>query len=277
VACVTTIAIAMSALPVAQGRRGGGNANQGLPVATNTILENPDAYYGKQLTISAGVDRMLSRTTFLLDQWHATGPKEVKPMGKPILVIAPYLTMSLDHRSYVLVRGELLRSDGTAIARKASDYKLDLEPEIWARYQGQPVLLATSVITSTFTEVARKPLSAAEVSLSNAMKTIGPTFAALRKAADDSKTDAVMQSSAMLEPAFTEAGTIFEGLGGKSAAEWARTARADAASIRSAAAAGNWAAAKTSADALGQLCQRCHAAHREPLDDGTFRIKIGSF
>jgi hypothetical protein len=36
--------------------------------------------------------------------------------------------------------------------RVAADYKLDLAPEVAAKYEGQPVLLATSVINSTFAD-----------------------------------------------------------------------------------------------------------------------------
>jgi len=51
-----------------------------------------------------------------------------------------------------------------------------------------------------------------------------------------------------------------------------RDARTQVASIETALAAGNWDAVKSSAAALNQTCQSCHAAHRERQDDGTFRI-----
>jgi cytochrome c556 len=66
-------------------------------------------------------------------------------------------------------------------------------------------------------------------------------------------------------------------LGQSAAAEWAREALVHSASIERAAAAGNWDAVKTSAGALNQLCQNCHGVYRERLEDGTFRIKAGSF
>jgi hypothetical protein len=148
----------MSAAPVAQrGRRGGADANQGIPVATNAIVQNPSAYYGKQVTVSAGVAQMLSTTAFLVDQWKAAGPGDVQPIGRPILVIAPYLTASLDQRNYLLIRGEIVKLDPTAIARVAAEYKLNLEPAIGAKYLGQPVLLTTSVVNSMYTELAKKP------------------------------------------------------------------------------------------------------------------------
>ena len=172
VAVAGILCVALSAAAAAQrGRRGGGNAAAGLPLATNTILQNPTAYYGKQITISAGVDRMLTPTAFLVDQWKMTGPKEVQPVGKPVLVVAPYLTNTLDQRNYLIVRGELLKFDTAAIARVASEYKLDLGPELWAKYQGRPILIAASVLNSTYMELAKKPLSpptANELALSEA-------------------------------------------------------------------------------------------------------------
>src|SRR5260221_7976397 len=169
-ALAAVMLIVMSAAPRAQRGRNRGDANQGVPVATNTIQQHPDAYDGKQVTISAGVEQVLSKTAFLIDQWKPVGASEVKAVGRPILVIAPYLTGSLEPRNYLLVRGEIVKFElaPVAIARLAGDYKLDLAPEVGARYQGQPVLLATSVIDSTYTELARKPIpppTASEISM----------------------------------------------------------------------------------------------------------------
>ena len=166
------------------------------------------------------------------------------------------------------------------MARVAADYTLDLARDVAAKYQGQPVLVATSVVNSTSVEIARKPLpppSAEELSLSAAMKAINPAFAALRTAVEESKADGIAQSAAKLKPAFTQAEAIWDDLGQSAAAEWAREAQAHSTSIEGAAAAGNWEAVKTSAAALNQLCQTCHGAYRERLEDGTFRIKAGSF
>jgi cytochrome c556 len=275
-----TMLIVMVAAPGAQRRRGGPDPNAGLPIATNTIVENPDAYYGKRVTISAGVEQILSKTAFVIDQRKAVGAKEVTAIGKPILVIAPYLSGPLDRTHYVLIRGEIMKLDQAAITRLAADYTLDRVFEIAAKYQGQPVLVATSVRNSMYAEVGAKPpppLTAEEVSLGAAMKTIGPAIAALRTAVQDSKADAVSQSAAKLKPAFTQTETIWDDLGQSSAAEWAREALAHSASIERAAAAGNWDVVKSSAGALNKLCQNCHGIYRERLEDGTFRIKAGSF
>jgi len=276
-----TMLMMIVAAPHAQrGRRGGPDANTGLPIATNAILQNPDAYYGKPVTISAGVEQMLSKTAFLVDQRKALGASEVTAVGKPILVIAPYLTSSLHQKDYLLMRGEIIKFDPAMIARAAPEYSLDLAFDVAAKYRGQPVLVATSVVTSTSVEIARKPLpppSAEEISLMATMKDINPAFAALRNAAQESKAEVVSQNVAKLKPAFIHTESIWEDLGQIAAAEWAREAQAHSASIEAAAAAGDWDAVKTSAGALNQVCQNCHGAYRDRLEDGTFRIRAGSF
>jgi len=281
VAAAGMLCVALSAGAAAQrGRRGGGNANAGLPLATNTILQNPTAYYGKQITISAGVDRMLTPTAFLVDQWKMTGPKEVQPLGKPVLVVAPYLTNTLDQRNYLIVRGELLKFDTAAIARVASEYKLDLGPDLWVKYQGQPILIAASVLNSTYTELAKKPLSPPtpnELALSEAMKTINPAFASLKTAVQASNAADVAKSAAQLKPAFSKTEAVWDEVGQASAGQWARDAQEFIASIEHDAAGGDWEHVKFAANKLNTLCGSCHGAFRDRADDGSFRMKAGTF
>jgi len=261
----------------AQRRGGRDNAAAGLPVSTNAVLEDPDAYYGKLVTMSAGVEQVLSKTAFVIDQRKAVGPKSVQSIGKPILVIAPYLTASLDHAQYLMMRGQIVKFDQAAIARVASDYSLDLGPEAGAKYAGQPVLVATSVVTSTSLELGRKPMMPEELSLSATMKTINSSFAALRTAAQESKADAIAANTAKLAPAFKQTETLWDNLGQSPAGEWAREAQSHTASIEKAAGAGDWETVKTSAAALNQTCASCHGVYRERQDDGVFRFKAGSF
>jgi hypothetical protein len=81
----------------------------------------------------------------------------VQAIGKPILVVAPYLTGAIDRKQYLLIRGEIVKLDASVVARVASEHHLDLLAEIGGKFQGQPILLASSVINSTYTELARKP------------------------------------------------------------------------------------------------------------------------
>ena len=259
----------------AQRRRGNDNSTFGAPVATNTIVDAPDQYFGKVVTITAGVERMTSKTTFLMDQQKVAGPKEVKAVGKPILVIAPYLTSSLDQKKYFLVRGQVVKFEPSAVAKLAPGYVLDLLQDVGAKYMGQPVLVASSVLNSTYVELAKKPIpppTQTDVALTAAMKTISPAFNALRTAAQDSKADIVKTNLAEIGPAFAQAESVLGSLRHAAVAH-ARDARTQVASIETALAAGNWDAVKSSAAALNQTCQSCHTAFRERQDDGTYRIK----
>src|SRR6186713_352425 len=157
----------------AQRRRGNDNSAFGVPVATNTIVDAPDQYFGKLVTITAGVERMVSKTTFLMDQQKMAGPKDVKGVGKPILVIAPYLTSSLDQKKYFLVRGQVVKLEPSALAKLAPDYVLDLPQEVGTKYMGLPVIVASSVLNATYVELAKKPIpppTQADVALTAAMK-----------------------------------------------------------------------------------------------------------
>src|SRR3954469_16681851 len=79
------------AAPSAQRRRGGGDADAGVPVATNTIVCNPEGVYGKPVTASARVEQGLLKTAFVVDKRKAVAPKQVAAIGKPMLVLAPTL------------------------------------------------------------------------------------------------------------------------------------------------------------------------------------------
>jgi hypothetical protein len=271
--------VAAIATPSAQRRRGNDNTAQGAPVATNTIVQAPDGYYGKLVTVSAGVERVLSKTAFVVDQRKAVGLTGVKPSGRPLLVIAPYLNAPLDPKHYLIVRGQVVRFEPAAIAQVAPGYTLDLPADAGSKFQGQPVLVATAVLDSTYTDLAKRPIpppTALDVSLSEAMKAINPAFTAIRAAAQESKGDVVAVNAAKLKLAFAEAAAIFDASKNPAAAR-ARDGITHTTAIERAVVAGDWEGAKGSAALLNQLCQNCHAAYRERQDDGTFRLKAGSF
>jgi len=63
--------LAIATVHTQQRRRGNDNASFGTPVATNMILEDPDTYLGKAVTVTAGLDQVLSKTAFVVDQRKA--------------------------------------------------------------------------------------------------------------------------------------------------------------------------------------------------------------
>ncbi|HEY6506568.1 MAG TPA: hypothetical protein VIY56_01060 [Vicinamibacterales bacterium] len=138
-------------------RRRADNGAQGAPVATNTIARNPEAYYGKLVTVSAGVEQVLSKTVFVVDQQKAAGTTQMKAVGSPVLVVAPYLAGQLAEHKYLLIRGQVVKFEPEALARAAADYTLDISSEALAAYQGLPVLVATSVVDSKYKELSLKP------------------------------------------------------------------------------------------------------------------------
>ena len=158
VGMVVALFATVTATPDAQQRRrGNDNASQGTPVATNTIRANPDAYYGKTVTVTAGIEQVLSKTVFVLDQRKAVSATAVKAVGQPLLVIAPTLNAPLDQQHYVMVRGQVVKFEPDAIARLAPEYIGDVPAETGGKFLGQPVLLATAVIDSTYNDLAKKP------------------------------------------------------------------------------------------------------------------------
>ena len=143
----------------AQRRRGADNASQGTPVATNTILRHPDAYYGKSVTVTAGIEQVLSKTAFVVDQRKTVTANGTTALGQPLLVIAPSLNGALDSTHYVLVRGQIVKFDPAEIARLAPGYAIDLVTGVGERFVGKPVLVATSVIDSTYKDLVKRPIA----------------------------------------------------------------------------------------------------------------------
>lgn len=156
-----TLLMGSGALLDAQRRRAD-NASQGAPVATTTIVRNPDAFYGKLVTVSAGVEHVLSKTVFVVDQRRAAGATRVRPAGAPVLVVAPFLAGDLAENKYPLIRGQVVKFEPEALARAAGDYTLDISPEVGATYHGQPVLVASSVVDSKFKELSMRPTPSPE-------------------------------------------------------------------------------------------------------------------
>ncbi|MFI5179442.1 MAG: hypothetical protein ACHQO8_12805, partial [Vicinamibacterales bacterium] len=71
-----------------------------VPLATNTIAANPDAYYGQAVTITASVEQILSRTSFTLDQRRVPGAPPPKQPTE-VLVLVPNIQRPVDAKSYV--------------------------------------------------------------------------------------------------------------------------------------------------------------------------------
>lgn len=258
--------IALVAVPLAQAPAG----RAMVPMAASSIAMFPDKYYGELVSIIAAVETTLSKTAFTVDQ------DKTKATGKEILVLAPTMNGVVIPNQYVTVQGEVVKFDPAAIAQKAKTYRLDLDPEVVARFQGRPAILATAVINSSLIDVAKRvlpPPTPEELALDKAMKQISPTFNDLRTGLETPKADDVKAQVATLKAAFTETEAFFKKRGTADATGWAQEALKFVASMEAGAAGAKWEEVRTAATGLAGLCQTCHGAHRERQDDGSFRVR----
>jgi hypothetical protein len=217
-----------------------------VPAATNSIAADPDAFYGKNVTVTAAVERIVSPTSFTVDQDpRKSGPGEV-------LVLVDVLNAPLTPNSYVTVIGEVVRHEGGLAIR------------------------AASVINSAMIDIAKRlpaPMTPDEEKLDKAMKRIGPAFNSMRQAVAAGGGEAAASDAATLEAAFAEAEGFWKKHGAPDALKWAADARARANQLAQAVSAGKWDEAKTALGPLQQTCSSCHGAYRQRLDDGSYRLK----
>src|SRR5678816_907436 len=94
-------AMAVLAVSIGRAQQGGGApaARPLVPMAASSLLLNPDAHFGENVSLMAAVETVLSKTAFTVDQDKA------KATGKEVLIIAPTLTGVVQPNSYVTVTG----------------------------------------------------------------------------------------------------------------------------------------------------------------------------
>src|SRR6516225_3410510 len=265
--------------PQTQPARPGGGGNTSatpakpiVPVAANTIIANPDPYLGEYISLTAAVGEPLTKSTFSVDQ-HGSG-------GKDILIVAPTMTGTVEHGSYVTVLGELVKFDPDEIKKKTKNFFVGLSPDVIAKYKGKPAVVATAVVVNStgidIAKVAPPPLTAEEEAYQKVMRQVGPANTALRSAIDKMDGSAVKDQAVILSKAFAQTETFWKTKGKADAVGFATEARKNADVITAAATAGKWDDIKAAAAPLGQQCAGCHGVYRQRLDDGSFRIKESS-
>ena len=248
-----------------------------VPVATNTVTANPDAFYGQAVTLTASVEQIHSKSAFSVDQ-RRVGGATLKGGPTDILVLVPTIQSPVELKTYVTVMGEVVKFDPEEVAKKAKDYKIDLPPDLVAKFTGRPAVIATSVINEKFLDVAKRlppPMNAEEEAFSKVMKQVAPAFAALRTGIDGSNVENATKNAAVLKQAFTDTESFFKPKK-PDATAWAAEARKHVESIQASVTAGKWDEAKATAGTLQTACGRCHGQYRERFDDGSFRYKSGS-
>lgn len=216
-----------------------------VPAAANSIAENPEAFYGQHVTVTAAVERILSPTAFTIDQ---------DPQGSAadVLVLAETLNAPLTPNSYITVIGEVVRQDG------------------------RPAIRAMSVITKAMIDIAKRPLTPEEEAFDKVMKRIGPAFNALRRALGDPEGADLAAPADELKAAFAETEAFWKTRSVPDAEKWAAEAREQAELLARAVKAEKWDDGKAAASALQQTCSSCHGAYRQRQTDGSYRIRMGS-
>jgi cytochrome c556 len=105
------------------------------------------------------------------------------------------------------------------------------------------------------------------------MKTVQPTMGSIRKNIEAKNADEVSKEAAKLEEVFKKSSGFWEKRKTEDAVKWSQQAETAAKDIGAAAKGGDLEKATASFRALGATCAACHAAHREKLPEGGYKIK----
>lgn len=243
-----------------------------VPMPATVLAKNPDPFIGQNVTLTAFVDKILSKSAFVVDQ-----KVNNVPAAADVLVLAPILNEPVEASKYVTVAGELVKFDPAEVAKKVKGYQVDLPPDLVAKYRGRPAVIAKVIVNDKMVDVAMRlppPMSAEERALDDTMKKVGPAAAALRTAVDGSKADATIAQLALLKPAFAQVESFWKSKGVAEAVKIAQDARARVDTVEKSAAGGDWETAKKTVAALNQTCGACHRTYREQFDEGSYRVKL---
>jgi cytochrome c556 len=240
------------------------------PVAVSTLTANPDLFVGGPVSLTAAVEQRYGATAFSIDQ------DRTNSAAQDVLVLAPLLNAPVEPNSYVTVIGEVVRFDLAAVMAKMKDTMPALAPEVVAKYSGRPAIIASSVINTAMTDLAKRlpaPMTPEEEALSKLMKQVGPGFNALRQAVTASNGGDAAAHAAALKKHFTETAAFWKTKTYPDAIQWNEDAKREADALTAAATRADWDAAKTLVPKLQAACASCHNQYRERLDDGTYRFK----
>ncbi|HYM22372.1 MAG TPA: hypothetical protein VEU08_04165 [Vicinamibacterales bacterium] len=266
-----------------RGGRGGAvpAAKPYVPTSAASLARNPDPLIGENVTVTASVEQILSKSAFLIVQHQPAGatvsPKAPQGTIKDVLVLAPILNAPVEQDKYVTVGGEVLRFDPAEIAKKVKNYQLDLAPDVVEKYKGRPVVIAKVVVNGSMVDLAMRlppPYTADEKALDDTMKKVGPASAGLRTSVDGSKMENTADNIALLKKAFTDTEAFWKSKSVPDAAKKALDARVLVESIDREISSGAWDDAKKNVAQLTQACGGCHTPYRERFDDGSFRAKL---
>jgi cytochrome c556 len=240
------------------------------PVAVSALTANPDLFVGGPVSLTAAVEQRYGASAFSIDQ------DRTKSAAQDVLVLAPVLTAPVEPNTYVTVIGEVVRFDLAAVMAKMKDTMPALTPEVVAKYRGRTAIIASSVINTAMTDLAKRlppPMTPEEEALSKLMKQVGPGFNALRQAVTATNGPDATAQAAGLAKLFGEAAAFWKLQARPDAIQWTEDAKLTSGAIAAAATKGDWDAVKAAVPKLQANCSSCHGIYRERLDDGTYRFK----
>jgi len=270
VAAGALVIVAGIAARAEQGQGGGGRGGM-VPMTASTIARNPAAHMGEIVSMMAPVEAQLSKTVFTVDQ-------DKTKTGEEILIIAPSLQTPPQANDYVTIQGEVFKFDPAELAKKARNYTLDLSPELIAKYQGKPAVLATAVVNRGLVDIAKRvlpPMTPAELAFRQNMLTIDGGAKALVAGLDQPNPAQLKDTIAGMKKAYTDVEAFFKGRNTADAIKWAGDSLKIVTDMEAGLAAGKLEVVKAGTTNVRAICAQCHGVHRERQDDGTFRIKSG--
>ena len=116
---------------------------EGEALRAGEVAQNPESYYGRQVTVRAEVGDVISSQAFTLDE-------DLIGAEPDVLVLMPHAATVQDDKE-VLVTGTLRRFVRAEIER---DYEwFDSEMQITAELESRPVLIADTVRTADGAEI----------------------------------------------------------------------------------------------------------------------------
>lgn len=241
-----------------------------IPVAASALIGSPDRYIGGPVSMTAAVTVVYGATAFAVAQANQ------RDRSADVLVLAAVLTAPVQPGSYVTVIGDAIRFDAGTVATRMNETAPPLTGDVIDRYRGKAAIIATSVINSAMTDLAKRlppPMTPEEEAYSKLMKRVGPAYNTLRQAVTAADAADVAAQAGTLTKLFGDAVPFWKAQARPDALQWVDDAQKTAAAIALAAGKANWDAVRADVPKLQQICGSCHTQYRQRLDDGSYRYK----
>jgi lipid-binding SYLF domain-containing protein len=104
-----------------------------------TIVDRPDRYYGRRITISAPVEDVYSRTIFSVDDDPG------RSTGREIVIINPTPADRIDDEGTVTIVGTLYEFNRGDLERRLGNWRWDVSSDVLRSFDERPVLVAESI------------------------------------------------------------------------------------------------------------------------------------